>query len=293
MSVLNEFYVLLGYKCNFNCNHCGTLSSPNRSEKLEDSELISVCKTVNQYSPKKLGFTGGETTLYIDDINRIIAAHPDPQKVHVQITSNGWYGRDHESTQKVLQRIKKIDNLQISYDFYHDSSLSEAYILNIINFCKAHSIEINLSICITSPIELAEATDKLEKFKSLEIPIVFQKIVSTGRALQNKLQYHFPVFENEVLQEKCPNLGQVVYIAGKGYTTCCSNLIFNPQNRKGYTHKSVDEHQDSQFFKLISTFTFKNLLDQSNHNEENLLPIHSSPCNLCEYLFSDRGGLSI
>lgn len=122
---IQMIHVMPGYKCNLYCTHCGNNSGPNASDALNTDELNSLSRCMSLHSPRKLLFTGGEPTLYIDIINQIISAHADKDNLIVQITSNGWYAKGgRKLILKVLQKIEQLNHLQLSYDVFHGSLLN-------------------------------------------------------------------------------------------------------------------------------------------------------------------------
>jgi hypothetical protein len=95
-----------------------------------------------------------------------------------------------------------------------------------------------------------------------------------------------------VLERKCPNLGQISYIAGKGFTTCCSNLVFNGHNLEEETfHPTVDGHFTSMFFGRLNGQTFGEMLRDRGITEEaqRAFPADfTAPCRLCEFIHSGK-----
>ena len=274
-------HVMPGLKCNLSCVHCCNDSGPTATVQMSEEELENVKECVNRHSPKNLLFTGGEPTLHVRMINQIISSHSNWENLAVQITTNGWYAKGGEKLiTKTLKQIVKLDHLQLSYDVFHGSILTFDDVKELINYCSAKKIGFNISVCISSPLELEEA---LKIKRGTGATVIFQTVDASGRAKTNKKNYVYPFFEKDVLRKKCPNVGQISYICGRGYSTCCSNLMFN-QILPNIAHPNIEDHLGSTFYKNMKNKTFGELLEENNISVDSLSPEHSSPCGLCEYI---------
>jgi MoaA/NifB/PqqE/SkfB family radical SAM enzyme len=229
--------------------------------------------------PKKLLFTGGEPLIYINLINEIINCHPDSSSTEVQITTNGLLLRNGNIDQ-VLKSIIKVDSLQLSFDIYHGSSLKEADILEIKKYCEDNKIRFNISTCISSLKQMLE----IEKISQrVDAEITYQKVQASGRAKVENVEFEYPSFEEEVFSKRCPALDQVSYICEKGFSTCCSNLIFNNDAIFSY-NENLTSYLQSTFYKRLNKMTFQELAVEYGVDISSLPPEYSSPCKICEYI---------
>lgn len=281
---LEILHIMPGYTCNLSCAHCVNESGPKRNESLLEEEILELKTTIAKLAPKRLVFTGGEPTLYISSINELIESHNFIDTLDVFITTNGWFAKNLESATKVLNSFKKITHLQLSYDLFHGSKLKIEDIKLLKNILHDLGIVFNISVCISSPSELMLANEIQLK---TETTVIFQKIDASGRALKNNVEFKYPVFDPEVLEKQCPNLGQFSYISGKGFSTCCSNLIFNSNCPSFVFSKKLEHYMNGSFFKQISSKTFRQLAIEKNIDISNLSPSYSAPCRLCEYIFKE------
>lgn len=244
--------------------------------------MENIVFEVKKHRPQRLQFTGGEPTFYINEINNIIKSHPDKNNFSVLITTNGWFSNTKKQITDILSKFVRITDLQLSFDKFHGSKLKLSNIRNLKDYCIESKIEFNLSMCITTPLELIEAKQIRNQ---LGIKIAFQKVNLSGRAKINNLSFCYPNFEKETLNKKCPGLGTMNYICGKGFSICCSNLIFNHDKKEIY-HSSISEHLNSDFFIAHENNTLGELAQKKGINTSQLSPSHSSPCNLCEHIFT-------
>ncbi|MCB9205702.1 MAG: radical SAM protein [Ignavibacteriales bacterium] len=270
-----------GKNCNLSCSHCANLSGPGEITSLTDDEIDRLIDLINSNPIKELLFTGGEPTLYIPTINKILNRCKYLNDIFVAITTNGLYAKNKLSTKSTLQRIKKISYIQLSFDIFHGSDKSIERVVELERYCKEHQIKFSVSVSISDPTQLI-----IIKQLNLNIdsPITFQKVESSGRAKATNTQYKYFHFDSSVLDKKCPNLDMISYIPNTGYTNCCSNLIFNNIDNQKYANSDIDTYLKSDFFKTMSQQTFGDVLRSKNIDINNLEAKHSSPCTLCEYI---------
>jgi hypothetical protein len=279
---LPELGVVPGFACGFNCAHCAVSGEAARGRRLTDAETELLLETVRRHSPRTLSFTGGEPTLYVDKINRIISAHPDRGSLKVRLTTNGHFAKDRGSAVRTLRSFVRLDEVQLSYDRFHAESLSLAQAGLLCRACAELSIGFSVVVAVSSPLDLAVPQD-LRRFG--DISISYQKVLPLGRAKANGLAYQYPAFDPEVLSKSCPNKGQVFYICGRGFSSCCSSMVFGG-DFPGVLHPTLEEHLGSQFHSLVGSLSFSELLDRFAIGPASLAPEHSSPCTLCAHIFS-------
>lgn len=277
---LDILHIMPGYYCNFFCSHCLNDSGPKQQTRLSDAEIAQIQGVIHRYRPKQLLFTGGEPTFFIPTINTIMASHPALSSCVVRVTTNGWFAKDLQSIAQVLGAFTKLDHLQCSFDTFHGSSVRAEHLRNLAVYCRRHQIRFNVSVCISDPRDLIAAS-RLQQ--EVDAQVTFQKVDASGRARTRHKAFKYFTFEREVLEKRCPNVGQMNYICQKGFTLCCSNLIFNG-SVPSIAHASLEEHVQSAFYQEMSTSTFGDMLKRRGLSAEQLRPEHSSPYGLCEYL---------
>lgn len=280
MKRLEMLHIMPGDYCNLSCSHCGTLSGPKGTMKLGPKELIEIDRAIREYLPEKLLFTGGEPTFYIELINQIIDFYPKDVDFGVQFTTNGHYAKSEEEIEKYIGAVKKLDEVQISYDKFHGSRLNLDDLKRIKDWCSKNGIKVNISMCISSPLELIEAKKTASESG---IKLSYQPVEGSGRAKEMKREYKYYHFEEEVKEKSCPNAGSISYICGKGFSICCSSLMFNMDNKDFYKN-DMSSYLNSDFHKKMTTQTFKEMMN--SELPEEMDPRLSSPCNFCEYIHS-------
>lgn len=280
MSRLRKFSVVVGTKCTFDCRHC-LLDKRTRNQSLREREKRLLCEVVRRYAPASLSFTGGETTLYVDDINRISSAFPENKKLNLGIVTNGGFASSVPEAKRVLSSIRGLTYVQMSYDKFHAEFLPKSRLENLFAACKETGVGFRAVATLQSPLDLTVASE-LKAIGKFEIAI--QKICDIGEAEKNGVAFRNFIFDKKVLARMCPNRDQLVYHCGKGFSICCANLIY-----KGFgeycLHKTPEAHFGSEFYGLMRTAVLGKLFERYGGTPASLRPEHSSPCALCEHIF--------
>ncbi|MBF0361146.1 MAG: radical SAM protein [Oligoflexia bacterium] len=277
---IEMLHIVPGYFCNLECSHCGSNSGPKEKVKFSQKEIEDIQTSINKYRPPCILFTGGEPTFFIDSINEILSVLPTNEIPLIKITTNGWFSKSNEKIEEILTKIVKINCLQLSYDVFHGSNLTYNDIIRLKDYCENKKIAFNISVCISSPLDFNNAAEILKNVKTI---ISYQKVEPSGRAKKSQTNFKYFKFQDEVLDKQCSNLNQISYIPGKGFTTCCSSLIYNNEI-SDTCHADLIDHLNSSFRSLIKKHTFKELLELKSIPFESLSPQLSSPCALCEYI---------
>jgi MoaA/NifB/PqqE/SkfB family radical SAM enzyme len=280
INLIKKISIVVGKYCNFKCKHC---SVKKICAKLRNNEKELIIREVNNHKIKNILFVGGETTLYIKDINQVLSGLEGLKRKNIKITTNGSFAKDSNSAINTLNSFLKLDGVQLSYDIFHKEFLSFKNVENLYKACKKLKKDFSVILTISSPLDmvLVKELRKIGKFR-----IGVQKVLPIGRAIKNKVYFNSVKFDGRVLNKKCPGRKEIVYICGKGFTTCCSNLFYNT-SIKGIVHKSIKEHRKSRFYKLISSYSFKKLAEVFSVEIPKDMPYLSLECNLCQYIFEN------
>ena len=279
---VRELGITLGERCNFRCRHCSSYLQP--PHELSKKEIGLIRDTIQEYCVKDLLLAGGEPTLYVEKANRILTGLPGLENFSVRTTTNGHFGRSLSEAKKVLKSFARLTDVQVSYDRFHADYLPFENIGNIFQACRELGIRFSVSFCVSDPLDMV-LLEKLKRFGSFSVGV--QKVLPVGAAAMNGLGYKHPEFDKEVLSKSCPRKGKVVYLGGCGFSICCSTLVLSDKNNK-FSHPTLKEHLESDFYKLVSRKRFGDIAGQLKVPENEFLPVHSDPCSMCEYLFLGR-----
>jgi len=279
---VNEIGIVVGYKCNFSCSHCVT--SKYKPYRLTLKEIQLLISEINKHNLRSILFVGGEPTLYIRDINKIISKLNNLERKKIKITTNGHFAIDINSTKKILKSFLYLNAVQLSYDKFHSKFLPFQNVRILYNVCNELGIDFSVILTIDSPLDVYIAK-KLSKIGKFEIGI--QKVLPLGKAKKNKISYLYPTFDKNVLKKFCPSLGKIKYLCGQGFSICCSALVYNA-SVEGTVHPTIEEHLNSHFYKMISSFRLSEIAKKLKVSLNELSPQHSSECLLCEYIFKNN-----
>ena len=279
MAHLRNLGIVVGTRCTFDCKHC-LLAKQTRNLSLTGREKDLLRGVLKDYTPAAILFTGGETTLYIDDINLISSAHPRLNKTKIGIVTNGGFASSFSEAKRVLSSIRALSHVQLSYDKFHAEFLPKSHITNVSRACSNLGIGFRVISTLQSPLDLG-IVGELKRLGPFKIGI--QKICDIGEAKKNSVAFRHFEFDKKVLRKFCSNRTQLVYHCGQGFSICCSNLIYN--GKYPCLHKTPSEHMESGFYKLMRATSFSRLVKDFGVRRKNLLPEHSSECALCEYTF--------
>jgi len=273
--------VNVGTRCNFQCAHC-LVEGKDRNRDLTRAEIELLRGTISRYQPKSVLFVGGETTLYVGVVNELISSHPDKKNLKVTVTTNGHFAKSIVLAKKVLSEFAVLDSVQVSYDVFHKVFLPIKNIGNLYAACKDLGIKFSVILTISSPMDLTLVPElrKMGKFK-----IGVQKVGRIGDAKINNIGFSFPSFDKNVLLKKCPGRKGLGYLCGKGFSLCCAELVMN--NPSGhFIHETLHRHRRSDFYRVMRSCTFGELVRRAGIPMKELLPEHSLECVLCDHIFS-------
>lgn len=282
---ISQLVILTGYNCGFKCAHCGV--SGDRRLHLSGKETALLHGTINRYKFRTVSFVGGEPTLYIPEINSVIAGIKDTSSTEIYITSNGSFAGTAAAAAATLSSFSKLDRVQLSYDKYHAEFLPFNNVGHVYRSCRKLGIEFSVVLTIQSPLDLA----LLSKLRTAgNFPIGVQKVLPFGNAKKNGIDYSHTEFDRSVLRSACPNKGKISYLCGRGFSLC-DVLAFSgelPKSRKDRFFPSVRELLEDKFSHDMHSRRFSRLLESAGIPINTLLPKHSSPCTLCETILLSK-----
>lgn len=234
------------------------------------------------YKVGRLLFVGGEPTLYTDDINSVLSGFPSNDRPHVTITTNGYFASTKAKAALFLKRFRYLDAVQLSYDRYHKKFLPINNVAFLYRAAKYLGKEFSVILTIENPMDLT----LVEEFRGAgDFPVGVQKVHPTPTLPGDRLRRIYPGFDPAVFKKKCPNLGKMAYLCGEGFSVCCSYLTRGQYSEK-FIHPGVNSHRKSRFYRLISRYSLGQIMERSGVSAEKMLPEFSSPCVLCNYIFS-------
>ncbi len=280
---ISQLVILPGYACNFKCAHCGTTGE--RRLQLSDKEIRLLHRTVNNYDFRSVSFAGGEPTLYIDEINRVLSGFDELEKIDISITTNGHFAETVAKAAGLIAAIKKLDKIRLSYDRFHKQFLPYTHVRNLYEACRGSGVDFGAILTIQSPLDLVLSK---ELRQAGDFPIGVQKVLPIGRAKSNNVGYSYTEFNPAVLREMCPNKRKISYLCGRGFSVCDVSISFREfkKHPEKYLRPSAEKLFESDFYQRMATMKFAELLKRCGDPAIKFSPAHSSHCVLCEHIFN-------
>ncbi len=281
---IKDIAIEVGDKCNFKCEHCGSGDGKNR--RLSRNEISLIQKETRKHKFERLLFVGGETTLHVHEINQVLLGIKTFSSAKVTITTNGYFAKTVPAARAMLSTFQRLDSVQLSYDKFHCKFLPFKCVRNLRNACKSLGIEFSVLTAIQDPMDLV-LLKTLWKLEGVRVGI--SKVLPIGNAKRNNIGMQYPCFNKEVLLERCPGLDSIIYLCGRGFTSCCSVLTRN--NKSGALFgETVDGFMKKPFYNMMDSCTFSDLAKKFRVSVNGLGPEYSSHCVLCGYIYSKKQG---
>lgn len=107
--------------CNFVCDHCSVGDAPNKNNTISESLMLeSIEQAYRIPSIRSIVFTGGEATLFIDQL-KIGLKHAWSKGFSTRLVSNAWWANTEENALTFVSELASsgLSELNISYDDFH------------------------------------------------------------------------------------------------------------------------------------------------------------------------------
>ncbi len=299
--------VVITTKCNFVCEHCSVRNSPygrytitlNVLKKFID-ELTSIP------SVKVVVFTGGEPTLYLDELlHGIEYAHK--KGFITRLVTNAWWARTYEEARKFLKMLREygLDEISTSFDDFHAKFIKIENIANLVKAALENSLRVAIGVA-----RLSDSHYDVEKIKKilsekvglsvteLEDKVVFIEDQPTPVGEAAKLySTKFDKFEhnNVKCELGCINIGRVLTLLPNGdIKVCCGHVIFQQENDPFLLGNIVNERltemvkkaQQTLFYWWLHFLGPRKILEKIGIRES-----YVSLCHACEAIIRKYANL--
>jgi organic radical activating enzyme len=289
-----ELCVIVGYRCTMSCAHCCTHSAPQAKGTLQEADFARLEKALTRPALKYLSFSGGEPTLFVTDINRLIEMTNKDDSPEIIITTNGWFAGNSENVNRVLSKLKKIDRLNFSADNNHELDFKSAAIQNLKTWCQKLKVRFSVSYSYLGKSDLTAFAAL--KSEHPEVEFTIEPVQPKGRARNLVSEYDFRIangakFGNDAKITGpassdifCPSRGVVTYYPGLGFSACCAG---GPIESIQEAHLDLAMLESSRFFNEMNATALNRLAD-SNGKAIVIPNSVKSECGACDYVCSVR-----
>ena len=282
MSTARELNLFTADLCNFACSHCIANADAKANKfRLSRAEVIRIASSINaDPNVSHVHFVGGEPTLQLRMIELIQSLIIRP--IHYAMTTNGWFSKNPES---ILGRIK-LDEIRVSYDEYHAEFIESQQIDNLLKHCVQRGLKTALKLTIKSAADIAKNSWML----SPGVELLVSRFESTGKArkLKEQMKKDFSFWDKRCpsFRDSSTQIEAAVFFPGKGFTPCCSSLVFNESGNDDFVFsKSQEDYwQHNQLKKTVSN-SFRTIAVKAGIDIENLEV--SSACQACELIIGN------
>ncbi len=259
---INSVELVYTEKCNLFCDHCIADASPEKERKIDYKKVLPLIKDFPRYGIKRLGITGGEPFLFLDELVELCSV-ASKKGVNFRVVTNGFWASSEKETERIMAEFYSagLREMDVSTDDFHSKFIPEKNINNIINAVKKRKdFTLILRCCFKEKTDVLSFIAKHKTYaKALSkkhFHSFFQPLSPLGRALE-KLPYDsYKLAEN--FDNKCFLLGKLVINFDGKLVACCNNSQFSDAFVLGDFYKSsfrdlVDIYRNSLFvFYLIN-----------------------------------------
>ena len=147
LPIARTLSVMLTHKCNAECTHCGTLSGPKVGGRADLETVLAAIDQAAEIGFANVVFTGGEPTIYFDDLLASIA-HAGKLGLITRVVTNGGWCKTPERTDRKLERLidAGLQEINFSAGDEHQRFISLEYVVNGIVSALDHRLPIHLMI---------------------------------------------------------------------------------------------------------------------------------------------------
>lgn len=292
----NSVALLLTENCNAQCVICCDSRGVVRGDTMtiENLELllgeISRCEQI-----KYIGVTGGEPMLYPNLVEKVI--HYDySRKMNVSLKTNGFWGNDSRKAEAFIAKASgALTTISLSFDDFHREFIDIECVKTIIDLANEYRINTEVTGCF-----LAKGTTPGDILNDLgqhayKTKFVYQPVIRTGSAKDKFTNGDFlELVDAKGHEIKCQALLFTQLLINPRFDVfpCCSQVIENTILSFGnLKNQSLTEIIDAIMYNRImhSLFTkgFKPFLDNLECHKIDYPQMLTSPCEMCEFLFSN------
>ncbi|MCX5792493.1 MAG: radical SAM protein [Elusimicrobia bacterium] len=162
--------VLVGFACNIKCKHCCT-AHMDPGYKLTAGEIRAITQTINKFRLSELAFVGGEPTLYVKEINLMLAAVERLARTKVILTTNGNFAVTEAAALEVLDSFEKLTKVHMSYDKFHGEFVNTGAVKNLYQACLKRDIDFDVLFAVQeqSKPKTTSSYNHMKKFTAAKL----------------------------------------------------------------------------------------------------------------------------
>lgn len=293
-------------KCNAACRHCCVCSGPKKNNKLDASLVISRLKQFSENGFKKILFTGGEPSLFIDEIAKIVK-NSRKYGYRSGIFTNGSWAVTEKSAEVFSKKLSSMgmSSAVLSTSRYHREYVPFNTIMNAAKALKKQGLNVIVSSLYSNRSDPGEvyvdwklANERIDTKQLLLCPD------GRGSSLPETAGNFTIKAEDAVHKGSCDLMGQLYISHDGGIRLCCSidAMPNRVRNNYFYYYGDIRKMPTSEIVKRIADCGavaklmslrgpggfYKLKKKQFDRLGFRLKKGYASICELCRDLFGDK-----
>jgi MoaA/NifB/PqqE/SkfB family radical SAM enzyme len=209
-------------KCNAECSHCITFSSPQADLKLPLDTALACLEDAHRFGLHIYGITGGEPMLHFKEIKQLMGLGKRLGMAAVMST-NGYWARNYGRGVEILRELKElgIAKLNLSADSFHLPFIQLESVLNAIK----GAIEVgDIKVSVTAILGRGDAEgvkviNEIKKYP-VNLDIISPAPFGRGQCLPVNLLMTEPTYK--IMKRRCDQVYAPVVSPDGRVLTCCS-----------------------------------------------------------------------
>jgi hypothetical protein len=229
-----EFYQQLGIEigrlCNARCEHCISLSGPQNKQRMDPYMAKRVIREAASLGLAHMEFTGGEPTLFLDELEDIMREGKHLGMTTGMTTNSSW-ARTPERATRILTRLKDagLVRLRLSVSRYHLDYIP----LERVQTAARAALDANIQVLVEAGVSRKDYRiyKAVHTLKSLPVELKMSEILPFGRAAQLPDEIFFTESFYKVSHTPCTYAGvPVVETDGRVLLCCAYPVPQDPQD---------------------------------------------------------------
>lgn len=284
--------IVMHSKCNAQCDICSESCSPARQEKLDKRRLKEIIDSFVGTSITKIAFTGGEPFLEYDNLIELIT-YSKSKGFMPTVVTNGYWASSDEKTEKIVKQLSEcgLARMNISYDHYHKVFVSQDNINRLVKQCIRYRLPYVITVVKLKNEMIGDVIDDFSVENGL-VHLLIAPCEPAGRAKEKFDQERF-IRNKSINGLVCPYDGIITINADGNIYPCCAHQVFE-------SNLSVGNYKDLEAAEILSRlknngllYILRNygldpILEMKPSVKQKLPDYVSSPCEICEMLFTEN-----
>lgn len=283
--------IVMHAECNAECDICSESCSPNRHERLDAERIKEIIDSFGDTSINTVAFTGGEPFLYYDRLIDLVR-YAKQKGFSPTVVTNGFWAISDEIVEERIRELvdSGLTKLNISYDNYHKKYIAQENINRIVKQCNRYHLPYLIAVVKLKMERIGDLVDAFPVENGL-INLMIVPCEPAGRA-KIKFEERSFVRNTPINGQSCPYNGIITIASDGRIYPCCAHQVFGSALSIGH-YSNLDADQifyrlkNNGLLYILRNYGLDPLLEMNPSVKQELPEYVSSPCEICEKLFSN------